>query len=809
MWCFFEDREERIWVGTSHGGFSQIDFSDWLDLKFVHFDFPVSDQVTSIQQDRENVFWIGTRVNGLFLLNISSKKFKAIPCKKDREGYMSDHSVKFLLIDSRDIVWVGARWGVNIYNPNEKPFKYYYLEPPDDLWALTITGFCKTDDGTLFVGTWGRGLLKFKKIGEEFINYLPEKNNQKSLSSRWITGLYTDNKGQLWIACNNGLDRYDAKNDRFEHFLPNDFIYDVLEDSKDNFWICSSAGLKQFDRKTKKFVTFFDQASDQLLELNFYPGVFFEDKDANYWIGSHALYQFKPDSKQLIKFRPDTSKSAEKIDHMVFDILQDQLGNIWIATFNGLYCIKGLKNIISYTKNDGLPANEVYRIVNDDSGYIWIATHQGMARCNILTGKIDNFELDGKFAPNEFVNSGSYKDKEGNIYFGQLQRFMFFDPAKIHFNNNFPEVFIYSYRLFDKKIRLDKPLSDLEKLVLNYDQNMLSFDFAALVYTNNQRTRYSYKIEGLDNDWIITDGRRTATYTHINPGEYTFKIKAQNEDGFPGKESSLKITILPPWWRSRMAYLFYFMLLSSIVYSIIKAEKRKTRRKMGEKLFRERQAAKLREAELQTQTAEAQREIEKQQLRSRIASDLHDEIGSNLSSIALTSQILEEKLKGANKYLKRLYDIEHLARMSAEAIRDIVWFINPENDDFEKLVKRMRHMTSQMLLDIDYSFNCSDLSAIGILDLDIRRNLFLVYKEILNNIIRHSKASKVTIDLFLKDDFLNLHVKDNGIGFNPQFEQKGNGLRNYYLRSKAMNGCIEIKSEQNHGTEIFLKVKIP
>ena len=195
--------------------------------------------------------------------------------------------------------------------------------------------------------------------------------------------------------------------------------------------------------------------------------------------------------------------------------------------------------------------------------------------------------------------------------------------------------------------------------------------------------------------------------------------------------------------------------------------------------------------------------------RQRIASELHDEIGSNLSSMALTSHILTDKLQGDPKYLKRLSDLENLATTSAESIRDIVWFINPQNDSFEKLINKMRLTTTQMLGDIKFNFKTNAMENIDSnIAIEVRRNLFLIYKEILNNIIRHAHARYVQVDLQKDKNSFVLKVKDDGRGFNAALKM-GNGLRNFQMRAKAINGSVTINSHINKGTEILVNGRIP
>ena len=203
------------------------------------------------------------------------------------------------------------------------------------------------------------------------------------------------------------------------------------------------------------------------------------------------------------------------------------------------------------------------------------------------------------------------------------------------------------------------------------------------------------------------------------------------------------------------------------------------------------------------------KEKEKEQIRNRIASDLHDEIGSNLSSIIMLGQVLDKTLNLQNPERERLLKIPGIARKTAESMRDIVWFINPENDSFEKLLTKMRETANVMLEGIAHSIEYTNDGSDSINDLNFRRNLFLVYKEILHNIVSHALATEVKIRLNHNDHQFSLIVVDNGVGFNPENEFKGNGLRNYRYRANEMKGEIVIQSRPGHGTRVALYVKIP
>jgi signal transduction histidine kinase len=253
-----------------------------------------------------------------------------------------------------------------------------------------------------------------------------------------------------------------------------------------------------------------------------------------------------------------------------------------------------------------------------------------------------------------------------------------------------------------------------------------------------------------------------------------------------------------------------------------KYEINKHKREEDERLKKEREEAELREANLRAEKAELQakaieheKEIEKQNIRYRIASDLHDEIGSNLSSITLLSSILSKKLSGEierpsknSEVLNKLTDINTAAKISAESIRDIVWFINPMSDQVSSLISRMKETANMMLGNLKYEVVDEINSSEGKINPELKRNIYLIYKETLNNIIKHSKADEVKIIIKNSNGIFNLDISDNGIGFEKSVSDSGNGLKNFKSRAEQINGQIGIESSPGNGTHINLKVKL-
>ena len=377
-------------------------------------------------------------------------------------------------------------------------------------------------------------------------------------------------------------------------------------------------------------------------------------------------------------------------------------------------------------------------------------------------------------------------------------------------------MFLTSFKKFDKEVFSIDALLNIEEIELAYSDRFFSFEFAALEFTNPTKNKYAYMMEGFDKDWNYIGSRKYANYTNLDPGEYIFKVKASNNDGIWNETAAyIKLVITPPFYQTWWAYSIYGMIAIFGFYSIRKYEINKRMKIEEENLRKEREQTKLKEIQLRAESAEykakiieTEKEVEKQQIRTRIATDLHDEIGSNLSSIMLLTTLLDNNLKTnetAGNYTSNIYSA---AKVSAEAIRDIVWFINPSSDNVGRLITRMNETANTMLKGLNYTVNHSKIENIDKLTPEVKRNLFLAYKEILNNIIKHSNANNVEIKIWEEKNILNLFVKDDGIGFDENEVNLGNGLKNLRSRVNKIGGSIEIISQDNNGTSVFISVEM-
>jgi signal transduction histidine kinase len=352
-------------------------------------------------------------------------------------------------------------------------------------------------------------------------------------------------------------------------------------------------------------------------------------------------------------------------------------------------------------------------------------------------------------------------------------------------------VYLTSLRVFDRIVPLQQSLTSTRAIALPYDRNFLSFEFVALGYTASGKNRYRYMLEGLDETWIDAGNRRYTSYTNLDPGHYVLRICASNNDGaWNSRGVTMAIAIIPPYWRTWWFRLLALVGIAGILFLMYRYRVNKL--------------------------------VEIERIRTSIATDLHDDIGSTLTEIALFSDVglREVKAKPRSSTLTEeertrlvtlFSDTGSTARTLIDAMNDIVWAIDPKNDSFEFLLLRMKMHATKMLeaKGINYDINIPPELASLRLPLGMRRRLFLIFKEAINNILRHARPSRVVLTMRREGRSLMMTIADDGTGFDPRNTTRGNGLHNMEERARSIGGELAISSSRGLGTTITLHAPIP
>jgi signal transduction histidine kinase/streptogramin lyase len=623
------------------------------------------------------------------------------------------------------------------------------------------------------------------------MNYRHQEADPGGLCSDEVNALLEDRSGNLWVGTTTGLDRLDRQRASFQHIVvpgrgpPGPFsisgrcVYALLEDRDGNLWVATNSGLSRRDPHTGAFSHYLHRG--EMDALGFFVGAILQPvcwTDGSLLLGSKGLYRFFPSTGRLQRYQHAPDLPESHVGHLVHGMTEDQEGNLWIGTFSGAYVLGRDGSFRRFSAPGELPSNLICQIVRGEGTDLWLSTADaGLVRYIADRDTFRVYETKEGFLRNVYCYRGGYHADDGRVYFGSLNGFCTFHPCEVRDNHRVPLLHITDIQLFGRTLPRERLAEDPAILVLSHTENMLTFGFVGLSYTDPEKLRYAYRLEGFDETWLDCGTRRSATFTNLDPGDYVFRVKASNSDGVWNETgASFAFLIDPPFWGTWWFRGVLALLLGMSLYGM-------HRYRIGRILALER-------------------------LRLRIANDLHDDIGSDLSSIALESDLLARRIPFAEPAAERFRAVGHAIRRAADNLRDVVWIVSPDQDRMEDLVARLREVTEKMLTVIPFTFTCGEEMNPGSLDMEFKRHVFMMFKEILHNIVRHAAASHVEIRCDIERKRLRLCVRDNGCGFDPAVKHGGRGLHSLQSRASTIGGKLSIQSAPHKGTEICLEADI-
>lgn len=472
----------------------------------------------------------------------------------------------------------------------------------------------KDSKNRLWIGTEG-GLAV--KEGENTYYYTHHPKQNHSLPNNPILAIYEDNKNRIWVGTwAGGLSLFDEKNKQFATFkidannpnkLPNPNIFGIYQSSQTGQMLAISRGGGFHvldDEKQQNFTNYtFDKNDKSSISQN-YGRVIYEDRKKNIWIGTGGgLNRFDMTTKKFSRYL-HSKKDSNSLNHnTIFCILEDSKARLWVGTSEGLNLMVNDKKFISYTTANGLPNNSVNSILEDSNGYLWISTNMGISKFDTETGKFRNYDESDGLQSNQLNTKSSFKAKDGQLFLGGINGLNAFYPDDIKDNPHTPTVFIKDFKIFNESVKigeydslLKQVISQTQEITLTYKLSVFSFEFVGINFINAHKNQYSYILEGFEQKWNNVGIQRSATYTNLEAGAYTFRVKASNNDGIWNEEgASIKITILPPWWATwwfRSLFIALFLVCGFAFYK-------------GKKAFLKKQKAKL-EDQVNARIAEMQ-----------------------------------------------------------------------------------------------------------------------------------------------------------------------------------------------------------
>ncbi|MDO6854067.1 two-component regulator propeller domain-containing protein [Cellulophaga lytica] len=589
------DKNNNIWVGTIDDGLYKIDHL--LNTR----NYPISDtKIFSMIQLPDNTIMLGTENNGLFHINTNGSVIKNYLSSKTDEKSILYNSIWSLFLDTNDRIWMGYyNSGVAVYDKLYDKFNNIESlnNTPNSLQIGSVTSIVQDSSGKLWISMDGGGIDIYNPTTKHFTHINKKENSTYSgLTSDYIEGLFIDSKENIWaVSWDNGIYMLKKGTNKFINFnitntggkLESNTVLSIDEDSEGTIWIGSFyGGLHSYNPKTEKIT----QHNTEIFVKN---GItnsdiwkVLVDKEDNIWLGTTlGLFRIKKMTNgnfivtSMTKRMSKEYKNQASANH-ILTLHEDSLGNIWIGTKGAGLCKHNpkLDTFSWYNKFNGLTEENVCGIIECKEGNIWVTGNSGISKIMVNQNKILNYTSNDGLLSNDFNINATYKDSKGQLYFGNYKGVDYFDPKKIQTNKNLTSIYLTDFKLFNKKVTptqanspLKKVISETDSISLTNKQSVFTIEYSGINYTRPEKNEYAYYLEGYEKNWNYVGATRNATYTNLDPGNYTFKLKASNNDGVWNEDPlELKITILPPWWKSVWAVIAYILLFLLGVYILNK-----------------------------------------------------------------------------------------------------------------------------------------------------------------------------------------------------------------------------------------------
>ncbi len=749
---------------------------------------PVEDRVKVIFKNNDNEVLLGTGY-GLIYLNTQTWKVSRQVRSFARNKKQSFSNVQCIYKDNTGNLWIGTNGdGLKKLAAPHKKFRLYssYNDSSNLVKAVYA------DKNNLYVGYFGGGLDLFDRE-RGFIKNIPLKAPERM--HKHIFALTAADSNTLVM--NNGdqekVYAYRLSDGKFRSLSA--LVEKVLPGSKkllnNNPFLLNTGD------------TIYTGISDYLISLDvsvpgkIMPGIAhhiagemltcaFKDNAGRLWAGSinGAFYIAGGKHRQIALPEVVTVKS----------INQDLNGNIWIGTVKGIYVIDGNNQIVRhYTEENGLSNRFVYGILRDDDGNMWFSHNKGLSVYNTKTEQLRHYTYEDGLQSNEFNTGAYFKAADGTLFFGGIYGTNAFNPREINHNPHPPRTRITSIRLFDMPMKTETAYWHVAALTLPYDQNNLGFEFAALEFTNPKQNQYAYIMEGLDKDWIPARDKRFTRYAGIPPGQYTFKVKASNDDGvWQEVPAMISITIVAPYWQQLwFRALILLMSISFIVLIILRIQKQRHQRKM--------------------RANELQQKIQME--RERISRDLHDNVGTQLSLISNNIDWVVHPLKAITETEQKdkLFFVSQTAKDIIATLRETIWALNKEEirlEEFSDKLKAFVLKQSGTYDTIDLKF-LEQLTEPIILGPAEALDLFRICQEAIANALKYSTAKNITVNIASANGRFKITIADDGRGFDPGKVNRSvqNGLENMKYRAENIGSELEIITFPGNGTTVVIAKK--
>jgi ligand-binding sensor domain-containing protein/signal transduction histidine kinase len=796
--ALYEDKAGNILIGTAHG-FNIYNPGTKAFSHYFHNDYDPqslsSSFIRSIVQDRSGAVWIGTEDKGLNKVFFNSRgeasdfmHYRSIP---DSRGYISHDIVYSLYHDRSNNLWIGTIAGIDKLDLKKKKFSHYKKtdNPASvDLLDNVIGSIHKDINGSLWIGNWNKGLNIYNRGTGRVLHYTATTKGRLRLPGNNVHVIFRDSRSGIWIGTRNGVCIYDRKTSAFiplRHYFgiedagyfDDNRVYCIIEDHNGRIWIGTANGIFMMDPHSKQ-VTIIQSSSGKRLSIsNNLVYSLLEDRDNNIWIAtSNGLDRYVPGEDRICHYLRSNNSPNTLCDNYTISLCMDYQGDIWIGTSTGVSRFNKKDSVFScYTMKDGLPSNIIYDIIEDNRHDLWFTTGNGLARFSAVTKNIRPYTLEEGVQGMEFNIKAVFKGEDGELFFGGMDGFISFFPDSLKDNDYMPPVKITSFEKENNGIRSQQGVYD-DPIRLTYHDYSFTIEFSALDFSDPLKNQYAYQLQPLSDKWIDIGNRRFVHFTKLPPGHYTFRVRGTNNDGFWSPSvASINVVIVPPWWKSNYAFAGYVLAGILLIFFFIRW---RITQLIKEKKILEQKISERTDEILSQKDKLHELNSTKDKFFSILAHDLKGPFSSlySMSELLIRNyETMEESDKHAglvkiNKQAELIYQLlENLLTWSRTQRGGMVF--SPVRFNLAKLIETNvnlhRTIAGEKRIKV-INRNEADHFAYGDTEM-----IHTVVRNLISNAVKFTAlGNTVDVDVVEQPEWLEVLVKDQGVGISPENLQK-------------------------------------
>ena len=846
-----EGPQGQLWIGTANGlnrttvpekHQDIIYFSSYYNSK--HPDNYINKLMVDTHQ---NLWFSNYSSRNVFHFNINNNTF--IDYKINNAHNLSNNTINQIYEDCGGTMWIGTTGEGKIYKYNQQRSRFPSY--PSNGNIIRVRSIYEDRSGTTWLGIDKETLIQYNRSSGKTITHSLNIDHWSGGQLYAITPNKQDNG--LWIGHNHGISLFDKRTHTFSHHSGRieECVYTIKKRDSVHLWLGTSNNLYLYHVLTKQLHRFkMSLPSGETADIGKIRTLWQEAPNV-LWMGTSGkgIYKLVLHKKALKENLLPLSDSDYTISHYTHEtgesnslshnhvncIYRDTSGILWITTYGGglnklHFDEQGIPHFTPYSTKNGLPNNTLYGILEDKKGFLWISSNKGISKFDPRTETFRNYDVRDGLQHNEFNNGAYFKNEKGELFFGGIHGFNTFHPKDIKDDHYQSQIAFTAFKLFDQEVQagespLKKSINETDTLVLSYRHAVFSLEFAALDFSLPEKNSYSYKLKGFNKDWSPRKKERKVTFTNLDPGIYTLRIRAWNSDDIRiEKERALSIVILPPWWKTSWAYALWVLLSLSILFIVFRFY-------IGRLRLRD---------QLQLEHRESKRLQEMDRIKSNFFSNITHEFRTPLTLILgpaqqLLSQLKEEALRkqaylierNGRKLLRLINQLLDLSKLESRNMSvslnhgDLVWYVG-------EVVQAFRSLANQKQITLHFDTKIPKLN----MDFDPDK-LEKVLSNLLSNALKFTpEGGTVQVQMEKKDSnetgpFVTIRVKDNGMGIaaeelprifdrfyqvdashTREAEGTGIGLSLCKELTELMGGSIHVDSIKELGTEFQLCLPI-